>query len=197
LVINDDPEYQWIDKIRTPRTSNETRQKLFSKLSGELQRRIGLKVLEMDANCVLGYLQNFDLEGEHGIVVRGIGTAACITKQISSNSNTKFQNQKNLSNPTPPISSPNTTSPISSIQQPFNYNPNNSNNSSNSNNEHEIINDKQKINGVNPIKLCKVSPSRIITRIHSDSDINSYHAAQQQLANLTQPLGKLCSILIV
>ena len=30
LVINDDPEYQWIDKIRTPRTSNETRQKLFS-----------------------------------------------------------------------------------------------------------------------------------------------------------------------
>ena len=29
-VINDDPEYQWIDKIRTPRTSNETRQKLFT-----------------------------------------------------------------------------------------------------------------------------------------------------------------------
>ena len=23
LVINDDPEYQWIDKIRTPRASNE------------------------------------------------------------------------------------------------------------------------------------------------------------------------------
>ena len=71
LLINDDPEYQWIDKIRTPRTSNETRQKLFSKLSGEVQRRIGLKVREMSANCVLGYLQNFDLEGEHGIVVRG------------------------------------------------------------------------------------------------------------------------------
>jgi hypothetical protein len=71
LVVNDDPEYQWIDKIRTPRTSNEARQKLFLKLSGELQRRIGLKVLEMDANCVFGYLQNFDLEGEYGIVVRG------------------------------------------------------------------------------------------------------------------------------
>lgn len=37
LLINDDPEYQWMDKIRTPRTSNETRQKLFLKLSGELQ----------------------------------------------------------------------------------------------------------------------------------------------------------------
>lgn len=70
-MINDDPEYQWIDKIRTPRTSNEARQKLFSQLSGELQRRIGLKVLDMDGNCVLGYQQNFDLEGEHGIVVRG------------------------------------------------------------------------------------------------------------------------------
>ena len=84
LVINDDPEYQWIDKIRTPRTSNETRQKLFSKLSGEVQRRIGLKVLDMEANSVLGYLQNFDLEGEHGIVVRGIGTAAYIYKNCNS-----------------------------------------------------------------------------------------------------------------
>jgi hypothetical protein len=84
LVINDDPEYQWIDKIRTPRTSNETRQKLFSKLSGEVQRRIGLKVLDMEANSVLGYLQNFDLEGEHGIVVRGIGTAAFIYKHCNS-----------------------------------------------------------------------------------------------------------------
>lgn len=74
LVINDDPEYQWIDKIRAPRTSNEARQKLFSKLSGEVQRRIGLKVLDIDANCVLGYLQTFDLEGEHGIVVRGLAS---------------------------------------------------------------------------------------------------------------------------
>ncbi|CAN8002349.1 unnamed protein product, partial [Ixodes pacificus] len=33
LVVNDDPEYKWIDKIRTPRASNEARQTLFSKLS--------------------------------------------------------------------------------------------------------------------------------------------------------------------
>ncbi len=25
LVVNDDPEYQWIDKIRTPRASNEVK----------------------------------------------------------------------------------------------------------------------------------------------------------------------------
>ena len=54
LVVNDDPEYQWIDKIRTPRASNEARQTLFSKLSGELQRLIGLKVLELGGNAVIG-----------------------------------------------------------------------------------------------------------------------------------------------
>lgn len=36
LVINDDPEYQWIDKIRTPRASNEARQINFIKLSGQV-----------------------------------------------------------------------------------------------------------------------------------------------------------------
>ncbi|KAF4529026.1 hypothetical protein B566_EDAN016875, partial [Ephemera danica] len=81
LVVNDDPEYQWIDKIRTPRASNEARQTLFFKLSGEVQRRIGLKVLEMGGNAVVGYHKCFDLEGESGIVVRGIGTAVSLIRQ--------------------------------------------------------------------------------------------------------------------
>jgi len=55
LVVNDDPEYQWIDKIRTPRASNEARQTLFVKLSGAVQRRIGLKALELGCNAVVGY----------------------------------------------------------------------------------------------------------------------------------------------
>ncbi|XP_054709900.1 C2 domain-containing protein 5-like [Uloborus diversus] len=80
LVVNDDPEYQWIDKIRTPRASNEARQTLFSKLSGEVQRKIGLKALELGGNAVIGYHQCFDLEGESGIVVRGIGTAVILAK---------------------------------------------------------------------------------------------------------------------
>ncbi|KAK7892149.1 hypothetical protein WMY93_024112 [Mugilogobius chulae] len=66
LVVNEDPEYQWIDRIRTPRASNEARQRLISLMSGELQRKIGLKVLEMGGNAVVGYLQCFDLEGESG-----------------------------------------------------------------------------------------------------------------------------------
>lgn len=83
LVVNNDPEYQWIDMIRTPRASNEARQRLFSKLSGELQRKIGLKVLEVEGNAVIGYWQCFDMEGESGVVVRGIGTAATLKKSAA------------------------------------------------------------------------------------------------------------------
>lgn len=36
LVVNDDPEHQWIDKIRSMRASNEARQMQFSKLSGKI-----------------------------------------------------------------------------------------------------------------------------------------------------------------
>ncbi|KAL3224416.1 hypothetical protein MRX96_026539 [Rhipicephalus microplus] len=80
LVVNDDPEYKWIDKIRTPRASNEARQTLFSKLSGEVQRRIGHKALELGGNTVVAYRQCFDLEGESGVVVRGIGTAVTLVR---------------------------------------------------------------------------------------------------------------------
>ena len=133
MVINDDPEYQWIDKIRAPRTSNEARQKLFNKLSGEVQRRIGLKVLDMDANCVLGYQQYFDLEGEYGIVVRGIGTAAFIHKPSLTNGNNYC------------------TSPQLHQTKLFVENLNNTN------------------------KPSKISPSRLLKKIHSDSDLNNHH----------------------
>uniref|UniRef100_A0A8C0TMK6 C2 domain-containing protein 5 n=2 Tax=Canis lupus familiaris TaxID=9615 RepID=A0A8C0TMK6_CANLF len=49
----------------------------------ELQRKIGLKVLEMRGNAVVGYLQCFDLEGESGLVVRAIGTACTLDKLSS------------------------------------------------------------------------------------------------------------------
>ena len=52
---------------------------------GELQRKIGLKVLEMGGNAVVGYLQSFDLEGESGLVVRAIGTG-CTLDKLSSGS---------------------------------------------------------------------------------------------------------------
>ena len=40
LVIKDDPEYKWIDKIRTTRASNEARQLLFLRLAASLQRKV-------------------------------------------------------------------------------------------------------------------------------------------------------------
>ncbi|CAH0730763.1 unnamed protein product, partial [Brenthis ino] len=78
LIVNDDPEYQWIDKIRTPRASNEARQVAFIKLSNQVQRLVGLKAAELGANAVIGYQQDFDLEGEAGVVARAIGTAVSI-----------------------------------------------------------------------------------------------------------------------
>lgn len=82
MIVYDDPEYQWIDKIRTPRASNEARQTLFFKLSGELQRKIGVKALDLGGNAVIAYSQCFDLEGESGIVARGIGTAITLIKLL-------------------------------------------------------------------------------------------------------------------
>ncbi|CAL9695355.1 unnamed protein product [Knipowitschia caucasica] len=97
LVVNEDPEYQWIDRIRTPRASNEARQRLISLMSGELQRKIGLKVLEMGGNAVVGYLQCFDLEGESGLVVRAIGTA-CTLDKLSSNTHSNTAPASNACN---------------------------------------------------------------------------------------------------
>lgn len=55
---------------------------MFFKLSGELQRKIGVKALDLGGNAVIGYSQCFDLEGESGIVARGIGTAITLIKLL-------------------------------------------------------------------------------------------------------------------
>ncbi|KAG5450955.1 C2 domain-containing protein 5, partial [Clonorchis sinensis] len=116
LVMTDDPEHQWIEKIRTSRASNEARQHLFSRLSGELQRKLGLKVLNLGGNAVIGYQLHFDLEGETGVVVRGIGTAVRLRKQTAPRSP-----------PSSPVGAPprlpgsielNTESPVGSADTP-------------------------------------------------------------------------------
>ena len=55
LVVNDDPEYQWIDKIRSQRASNEARQILFSKLSG-WSISFDRKKDVLDFGCVISVL---------------------------------------------------------------------------------------------------------------------------------------------
>ncbi|XP_053999142.1 C2 domain-containing protein 5 isoform X3 [Hylaeus anthracinus] len=120
LVVSDDPEYKWIDKIRTPRASNEARQTLFFKLSGEVQRKIGLKALDLGGNAVIGYLQNFDLEGESGIVARGIGTAVTLVKlqdtlNLPSDNIEEQQDEASLSPSYPLPAVPSVVSKVSQI----------------------------------------------------------------------------------
>lgn len=43
-----------------------------------------LQANDLKANAVIGYRQLFDLEGESGLVARGIGTAAIITDAVDS-----------------------------------------------------------------------------------------------------------------
>ncbi|XP_063712159.1 C2 domain-containing protein 5-like [Symsagittifera roscoffensis] len=83
LVVNEDPEFQLIDKLRTSRTSNEVRVKVFSQLSAQVRRKLALKSLDLGANAVLGYQQFFDIEGDTGVVVRGFGTAVKRVQEVA------------------------------------------------------------------------------------------------------------------
>jgi len=100
LLARDDPEYQWIDRMRSPRASNEARQRLFTKMSGELQRKIGSKAQKLGGNAVIGYQQVLDIEGDSGVVVRGIGTVVSISAKNHEVTN-RPQIFKQLSTPSP------------------------------------------------------------------------------------------------
>ena len=90
MVLDDDPENDWIDKIRRAASSNEARQIAFMKLAGQIQRKIGLKAINMGGNAVIGFRQHFDLEKDT-IVARGIGTCVTLVK-IQSELSTSVNN---------------------------------------------------------------------------------------------------------
>lgn len=50
-------------------------------LDAKVRRRMARKVLEMGGNAVLAYSQNFDMEGDSGLVARTFGTAVIIEKR--------------------------------------------------------------------------------------------------------------------
>jgi hypothetical protein len=79
LAIDDDPEHDWLDKIRRASASNEARQIAFMKLAGQVQRKIGLKAIAMSGNAVVAFRQSFDLEKDT-IICRAIGTCVTIVK---------------------------------------------------------------------------------------------------------------------
>lgn len=52
LVVDNDPEYQWMDNFRQARTSNESRQSLLYKLDATVRRQLGKKVcMYISASC--------------------------------------------------------------------------------------------------------------------------------------------------
>ena len=81
LVVADDPEFEWSDNFNQARASHETRQTLMYLLDAKVRRRMCKKVLEMGGNAVLGYYQNFDMEGDSGLVARAYGTCVLIQKK--------------------------------------------------------------------------------------------------------------------
>jgi C2 domain len=78
LVVAEDPEFEWNANFRQARTSHESRQTLMYLLDASVRRRMSKKVLEMGGNAVLGYHQNFDVEGDSGIVARTYGTCVLL-----------------------------------------------------------------------------------------------------------------------
>jgi C2 domain len=81
LVVADDPEFEWNETIRRGRVSHETRQTLLYLLDSCVRRRMCKTVLEMGGNTVLGYHQNFDVEGDSGIVARTYGTCVLLERK--------------------------------------------------------------------------------------------------------------------
>lgn len=49
LVVDNDPEYQWMDNFRQARKSNESRQSLLFKLDATVRRQLGKKVWTIKA----------------------------------------------------------------------------------------------------------------------------------------------------
>jgi hypothetical protein len=80
LVVADDP-YEWNQQQTSRTQQHETRQTLLYLLDASVRRRMSKTVLERGGNAVLGYHQNFDVEGDSGIVARTYGTCVLLERK--------------------------------------------------------------------------------------------------------------------
>ncbi|CAI2356691.1 unnamed protein product [Caenorhabditis sp. 36 PRJEB53466] len=71
-----DPDYEWLDKIRTPRATNEARQNAIRVTMRDAMMGIAHKAHKMGGNAILGILENVDMEGSSSdlLTCRVIGT---------------------------------------------------------------------------------------------------------------------------
>ncbi|KEG10362.1 putative C2 domain protein [Trypanosoma grayi] len=80
LIVKADPEHSKLTNLRSTRTTNEARIVQLYKLSGKVRRQLARKVVEMQCNAVLGYVEVFDME-PNGIIVRAYGTP-CVLSSV-------------------------------------------------------------------------------------------------------------------
>ena len=71
LLVDNDPEFDLMDRARSARSSNEMRLSLLYRQGAKVRMMLGEKVDNLlGGNAVLGYRQHFDVEGDSGIVAR-------------------------------------------------------------------------------------------------------------------------------
>lgn len=101
LVVADDPEFEWEEAQPHEVWSqqhHETRQTLLYLLDASVRRRMSKTVLEMGGNAVLGYHQNFDVEGDSGIVARTYGTCVLLERAEDGSNTDKLADLGRLMN---------------------------------------------------------------------------------------------------
>lgn len=77
IMVKNDTEDNWIDFIRSSRSSNEARQSLFRDLSSRLTRKLIIKALNIGGNAICGFKISLEVEGESSVIARALGT--CVT----------------------------------------------------------------------------------------------------------------------
>ncbi|PAV88382.1 hypothetical protein WR25_05976 [Diploscapter pachys] len=77
ICCEKDPDFEWLDKIRTPRATNEARQNAIRETLREAAIGLAHKADKQQANVIMGYKEYVDMEGEGSnlITVRALGTA--------------------------------------------------------------------------------------------------------------------------
>ncbi|TPP50104.1 C2 domain family protein [Leishmania donovani] len=80
LIVKADPEHVRFTNLRSSRSINDARVIQLFKLSGKVRRQLARKVVELQCNAVLGYVEEFDME-PNGIIVRAYGTP-CVVSHV-------------------------------------------------------------------------------------------------------------------
>ncbi|GET86926.1 hypothetical protein, conserved [Leishmania tarentolae] len=79
LIVKADPEHVRFTNLRSSRSINDARVIQLFKLSGKVRRQLARKVVELQCNAVLGYVEEFDME-PNGIIVRAYGTPCVVSR---------------------------------------------------------------------------------------------------------------------